>query len=44
METTQQVRRAADGDHRSLGWIVARLSPVLISHARYRLGPTLRAV
>ena len=28
---------------RSLGWLVARLSPVLLADAAYRLGPMLRA-
>ncbi|MEZ6036453.1 MAG: sigma-70 family RNA polymerase sigma factor [Planctomycetota bacterium] len=36
------VARAVGGDERSLEWLVARLSPLLRSHAAYRLGAVLR--
>lgn len=42
--TTMHVRRAMDGDRTSLGWLVARLRPLLVAQARYRLGPELRAL
>lgn len=41
-DTTFHVRRAANGDTDSLGSVVARLSPVLLAAAEYRLGPKLR--
>jgi len=37
-ETTIHVRRAIDGDGSSLAWLIERLSPLLLSQARYRLG------
>jgi RNA polymerase sigma-70 factor, ECF subfamily len=40
--TTMYVRRAVTGDMQSLGCVVARLSPLLLHIAAYRLGPTLR--
>lgn len=40
--TTQNVRRALDGDRESLDWIVKRFSPLLLAQARYRLGDSLR--
>jgi RNA polymerase sigma-70 factor (ECF subfamily) len=42
--TTMHVRRAIDGDRTSLGWLVARLRPLLVAQARYRLGPELQAL
>lgn len=36
------VRRAVDGDGPSLAWVVNRLSPLLLSQARYRLGSLAR--
>lgn len=36
--TTMHVRRAVAGDGASLDWIAQRLTPLLIAHARYRLG------
>lgn len=42
--TTQHVRRAIGGDRESVGWIVERLSPLLLALAGYRLTPQLRAV
>ena len=42
--TSLHVRRAADGDSESLGWVVARLSPLLLAQADYRLGPVLRSL
>jgi RNA polymerase sigma factor (sigma-70 family) len=40
--TTDRVRRALEGDHRSLGWLVTRLSPLLRVQASHRMGPRLR--
>jgi RNA polymerase sigma-70 factor (ECF subfamily) len=40
-DTTLHVRRAKAGDAGSLAWLVDRLSPLLLSQARYRLGPRL---
>jgi RNA polymerase sigma-70 factor (ECF subfamily) len=40
--TTFHVRRAIGGDAQSLAWMVARLSPLLLAQASYRLGATLR--
>ena len=40
-QTTLQLRRAVEGDTRSLAWLVSRLSPLLFAQARYRLGPSL---
>jgi len=42
--TSLHVRRAADGDPESLGWVVMRLSPLLLAQAAYRLGPVLRSL
>lgn len=36
--TTMHVRRAVAGDGDSLEWLAQRLTPLLVSHARYRLG------
>jgi RNA polymerase sigma factor (sigma-70 family) len=41
-DTSYHVRRALEGDHGSLAWVVSRLTPLLLAHAAYRLGPTLR--
>lgn len=41
--TTYLVRRARTGDSASLDAMVARLSPLLLAVADYRLGPALRA-
>lgn len=43
LDTTFHVRRAALGNTDSLGSVVARLSPLLMAAAEYRLGPALRA-
>jgi RNA polymerase sigma factor (sigma-70 family) len=40
--TTLHVRQALGGDARSLAWVVARLTPLLLAQASYRLGPALR--
>lgn len=40
--TTMHVRRAIAGDAGSIDWIVARLTPLLLAQAEYRLGPALR--
>jgi RNA polymerase sigma-70 factor (ECF subfamily) len=40
--TTMHVARAVGGDAASLEWLVQRLSPLLRSHAAYRLGSVLR--
>ena len=40
--TTLHVRRAMDGDVKSLTWVVARFSPLLLAQAHYRLGERLR--
>ncbi len=42
--TTMQVRRAVAGDAAGLDWLVRHLSPWLLALARYRLGPSLRAL
>lgn len=42
--TSVHVRNAVEGDLESLGWVVARLSPLLLAQAAYRLGPQLRSV
>lgn len=39
--TTLHVGRARRGDLESLGWLVERLSPLLLAQARWRLGPRL---
>lgn len=36
--TTMHARQAVDGNVSSVEWIVMRLSPLLLAHARYRLG------
>jgi RNA polymerase sigma factor (sigma-70 family) len=41
--TSLHVRRAVAGTPASLEWVVERLSPLLLAHASYRLGPALRA-
>jgi RNA polymerase sigma factor (sigma-70 family) len=38
------VRRAEGGDQDSLGVVIARLSPILLAHANWRLGPALRRI
>lgn len=43
-QTTIHVRDAVRGDPQSLGWVVERLSPLLLAHAEYRLGPALRSI
>lgn len=40
-DTSLRVRAALDGDHDSLGWLVAHLSPLLLAQARWRLGSSL---
>ncbi len=40
--TSQQVRSAIDGDLDALDQLVARLSPLLLAQARYRMGGVLR--
>jgi len=40
--TSNHVRRAIEGDLDALDQLVARLSPLLLAHARYRMGPILR--
>ncbi len=40
--TTLHVRGAIEGDADSLSWVVGHLSPLLLAHASYRLGPGLR--
>lgn len=40
--TTMHVRGAIAGNRESLDWVVTRLSPLLLAHASYRLGPLLR--
>ncbi|MEM7201489.1 MAG: sigma-70 family RNA polymerase sigma factor [Planctomycetota bacterium] len=42
--TSFHARRAQVGDADSLAWLVARLSPLLLAQAEFRLGPELRAV
>lgn len=41
-ETTIHIRRAGAGDASSVGWLVARFSPLLLAQARYRLARGLR--
>lgn len=41
--TTLHVRRAVGGDAESLAWLVERLNPLLLAHAAWRIGPSLRA-
>jgi RNA polymerase sigma factor (sigma-70 family) len=36
--TSFHVRRALNADEHSLGWIIERFTPLLLAHARYRLG------
>jgi RNA polymerase sigma-70 factor (ECF subfamily) len=40
--TTLHVRQAVAGDRQSADWLVTRLSPLLLAHARYRLGNLAR--
>ena len=40
--TSLHVHRAIDGDSESMSWLIARLNPLLIAQARWRLGPELR--
>ncbi len=40
--TTMHARAAIAGDPKSLDWLVARLEPLLVAQARYRLGPGAR--
>jgi RNA polymerase sigma factor (sigma-70 family) len=42
-QTSLHVQRAIGGDADSLGWIVRRLSPVLLAQADYRMGRYLRS-
>lgn len=42
--TSMHVQQAVGGDAESVGWIVARFSPLLIAQANYRLGTRLRSV
>ena len=39
--TSLQVRRARQGESRSIAWVVERFTPLLRAQARYRLGPSL---
>lgn len=41
--TSLHARGAARGDAQSIGWLVERLSPLLLAQAEYRLGQRLRA-
>lgn len=41
-DTREHVLRAADGDIQSLGWLVDRFTPVLLTQAYYRMGSVLR--
>ena len=41
LATTIHVRRAREGDLRSVAWLVEKFSPLLLANARYRLGPRL---
>jgi RNA polymerase sigma-70 factor (ECF subfamily) len=41
--TTLHVRRARAGDAESLSWVVRRFTPLLLAHARHRMGPLLLA-
>ncbi len=43
-QTTLHVRQAMAGDMESLGWVVRRLSPLLLTQARYRLSGRLASV
>jgi RNA polymerase sigma factor (sigma-70 family) len=40
--TTIHVRKAIDNDRASVGWLVARFTPVLLCQARQRMAPSLR--
>jgi len=40
-QTSARLRAALAGEEASLGWLVARLSPLLVAQARWRLGPLL---
>ncbi len=40
--TSIHVQRAISGNRESLDWVVARLSPLLVAQARFRLGESLR--
>lgn len=42
--TSDHVRRAQQGDHLSLEWVVKQFSPLLLAQAAWRLGPELRAL
>ena len=37
------MRQAQEGDRESLGWLVARFTPLLLLQARHRMGPQLLA-
>lgn len=41
-ETSLHIHRARRGDAQSLGWVVARFSPLLLAQASYRLSRGLR--
>ncbi|MBI5849652.1 MAG: sigma-70 family RNA polymerase sigma factor [Planctomycetes bacterium] len=40
--TSIHCRKAACGDRESIAWLVARLEPLLLAHATWRMGPDLR--
>lgn len=40
--TSLHLHRAIEGDMHSLGWVVARVTPLLLAQASHRLGPVLR--
>lgn len=41
--TSQNLRRAVDGDRAALEQVVERLTPLLLAQARHRIGPVLAA-
>lgn len=41
--TTVHVRRARGGDLESQGWLIERFTPILLTHAKHRMGPLLLA-
>jgi hypothetical protein len=41
-DTSTRVRCAIDGDAEAVEGVVARISPLLMVQARFRLGPKLR--
>ena len=42
--TTIHARRAVDGDHDSIAWLVERFAPALLAQARYRLAGLPRSL